>query len=79
LEVQVRQAIDATLIAGFIVLDWLRFHDILKPEAPSAADWLSGLLSLGVFYVAIKSLGAAPFGLRARGRDCHDVRGTQQG
>jgi hypothetical protein len=51
-----RQVIDATLIAGFIVLDWLRFHDILKPEVPSAADLLTGLLSVGVFYVAMKSL-----------------------
>jgi hypothetical protein len=51
-----RQAINVMLIVGFLVLDWLRFHDILKPEAPTAADWLTGILSLLVFYVALNSL-----------------------
>lgn len=51
-----RQAINVMLIVGFLVLDWLRFHDILKPEAPTAADWLTGILSLLVFYVAVNSL-----------------------
>lgn len=49
-------AINVVLIIGFIVLDWLRFHDIFKPEVPTAADWLTGLLSLLVFYVAVKPL-----------------------
>ena len=53
-------AINVILIAGFIVLDWLRFHDIFKPEVPTAADWLTGVLSLLVFYVAVKSLFTAP-------------------
>ena len=45
------------LIASFLFLDWLRFHDILKPgEVPTVADWLTGFLSLLVFYVAFKSL-----------------------
>jgi hypothetical protein len=58
-----RKTIDAVLIVGFIILDWLRFHDILKPEAPTFADWLTGALSLLVFYIAADSLigsGSAP-------------------
>lgn len=52
-----KQAVSLILIGGFLVLDWLRFHDILKPgEAPTAADWLTGFLSLLVFYVATNSL-----------------------
>lgn len=59
-----RQAINVMLIVGFLVLDWLRFHDILKPEAPTAADWLTGILSLLVFYVAVNSL----LGVRQRAK-----------
>jgi hypothetical protein len=52
-----RRAIDVMLILGFLALDWLRFHDILKPgETPTVADWLTGVLSLLVFYVAVRSL-----------------------
>lgn len=52
-----RQVVNMVLIAGFLFLDWLRFHDILKPgEVPTVADWLTGFLSLLVFYVAFKSL-----------------------
>lgn len=51
-----RKSIDMVLIAGFLILDWLRFHDIFKPEAPTVADWLTGALSLLVFYVALESL-----------------------
>ena len=59
-----RRAINVMLIVGFLVLDWLRFHDILKPEAPTAADWLTGILSLLVFYVALNSL----LGVRQRAK-----------
>lgn len=52
-------AINIVLIVGSVILDWLRFHDILKPEPPTAADWLSGLLSLLVFYVATRSILAS--------------------
>lgn len=51
-----RKLLDVVLIVGFLILDWLRFHDIFKPEVPTAADWLTGALSLLVFYVAIESL-----------------------
>ena len=33
-----RKGIDIILIIGFATADWLRFHDILKPETPTAAD-----------------------------------------
>lgn len=49
-------AVNIILIVGFIILDWLRFHDIFKPEIPTAADWLTGALSLLVFYVAAKGV-----------------------
>lgn len=48
--------INVTLIVGFILLDWLRFHDILKAEVPTGADWLTLMLSLLVFYAAVTSL-----------------------
>ena len=51
-----RKWIHPVLIGGFILLDWLRFHDVLKPETPTLADWLTGGLSLLVFYVAAQSL-----------------------
>jgi len=54
-----RRAIDVVLITGFLILDWLRFHDIFKPEMPTAADWLTGVLSLLVIYVALASLVGA--------------------
>ena len=49
-------AVNIILIVGFIILDWLRFHDIFKSEIPTAADWLTGALSLLVFYVAAKGV-----------------------
>jgi hypothetical protein len=51
-----RKGVAIVLIAGFAIFDWLRFHDILKPEAPTVADWLTGALSILVFYVAAQSL-----------------------
>ncbi len=38
------------LIVGFLAVDFLFFHDVLKPgENASAAQYLTGLLSVGVF------------------------------
>ena len=51
-----KKGIDILLIVGFAILDWLRFHDVLKPEAPTGADWLTGALSILVFYIAVQSL-----------------------
>jgi hypothetical protein len=55
-EARMRKVIYYVLIAGFVFVDWLKFHDILKPEIPTFADWLTGGLSLLVFYVAAESL-----------------------
>lgn len=55
-EVATSKVIDVALVVGFVILDWLRFHDIFKPEAPTVADWLTGVLSLLVFYGALESL-----------------------
>ncbi len=51
-----RKIIGYVLIGGFVALDWLRFHDIFKPETPTFADWLTGVLSLLVFYCAWERL-----------------------
>lgn len=56
-EAATRKVIDVALVVGFVILDWLRFHDIFKPQAPTVADWLTVALSLLVFYVALESLG----------------------
>jgi hypothetical protein len=45
------------LIFGFLAVDFLFFHDILKPgESITAAQYLTGLLSTPVFIVAARSL-----------------------
>jgi hypothetical protein len=45
------------LIFGFLAVDFLFFHDILKPgESITAAQYLTGLLSIPVFIVAARSL-----------------------
>lgn len=45
------------LIAGFLFVDFLFFHDFFKPgETISLAQYLTGFLSLLVFALALKSL-----------------------
>lgn len=61
-KIPVRKVMDIALIVGFLGLDWLRFHDIFKPEAPTVADWLTGALSVLVFYLALESLVGAGIG-----------------
>jgi hypothetical protein len=52
-----RTAVDAILITGFLFVDWLTFHDLLKVgEVFTFKDYLVGLLSLLVFVVAAQSL-----------------------
>jgi hypothetical protein len=41
------------LVTGFLILDWLRFHDILKPEIPTLADDLTGFLSILAFSLVL--------------------------
>jgi len=51
------RAVYLVLVVGFVILDWMRFHDFNKPgEVLTTADWLTGFLSLLVFYLAIDPL-----------------------
>ena len=52
-----RKLIDVVLIVGFLLVDFLFFHDVLKPgEAISLAQYLTGFLSLIVFAISVQSL-----------------------
>jgi hypothetical protein len=52
-----RKLISIVLIVGFIVVDFLFFHDILKPgEKITAPQYLTGALSILVITLAIQSL-----------------------
>jgi hypothetical protein len=45
------------LILGFMFVDLIFFHDVFKPgENTSLGQWLTGILSILVFVVSIKSL-----------------------
>lgn len=45
------------LILGFLIVDFLFFHDILKPgEVITLPQYLTGLLSLPVFILAAQAL-----------------------
>lgn len=49
--------ISIVLIMGFLAVDFLFFHDILKAgEAITLPQYLTGLLSIPVFVVSIRSL-----------------------
>ena len=49
--------VDVTLIAGFLLVDLFFFHDVLKPgESMSLPQWMTGILSIGVFAVCGQSL-----------------------
>jgi hypothetical protein len=52
-----RRALDISLILGFLAVDFLFFHDVLKAgETTTAAQYLTGVLSLAVFAVCGQSL-----------------------
>ncbi|HEY5220624.1 MAG TPA: hypothetical protein VIJ29_00525 [Candidatus Paceibacterota bacterium] len=52
-----RKIIDVVLILGFLFVDLLFFHDIFKPgEVTSVAQYLTGILSLLVFWISLTSL-----------------------
>jgi hypothetical protein len=47
-----KKALAVTLIVGFVLVDFLFFHDILKPgEAITFPQYLTGLLSVPVLIV----------------------------
>jgi hypothetical protein len=51
-----RKLIDIALIAGFLMVDFLFFHDILKPgENITPAQYLTGLLSIPVLALSVYS------------------------
>jgi hypothetical protein len=48
-----KKALAVTLIVGFLVVDFLFFHDILKPgEVITFPEYLTGLLSIPVVLIA---------------------------
>ncbi len=52
-----RKIINVVLIAGFLAVDFFFFHDFFKAgEAISAAQYLTGLLSIVVFVTSAHSL-----------------------
>jgi hypothetical protein len=55
-----RNILDMLLIVGFVLVDFLFFHDFLKAgEAISAAQYLTGALSIIVIALSLRSLLAA--------------------
>jgi hypothetical protein len=52
-----RRAVDVGLIAGFVAVDFLFFHDLLKSgETTTVPQYLTGFLSILVFVVCSQSL-----------------------
>jgi hypothetical protein len=48
-----KKALAVTLIVGFLLVDFLFFHDILKPgEAITFPQYLAGVLSVPVILIA---------------------------
>jgi hypothetical protein len=60
------KALAVTLIVGFLVVDFLFFHDIMKPgEVITFPQYLTGLLSIPVIGVAALYLVRGDDELRA--------------
>ena len=52
-----RRIVDVGLIAGFLVVDFLFFHDLLKAgEVTTVPQYLTGALSIAVFAICSRSL-----------------------
>jgi len=52
-----RRATDICLILGFLAVDFLFFHDLLKSgEHTTAPQYMTGLLSIAVFAICSRSL-----------------------
>ena len=52
-----RRVVDITLVVGFLLVDLFFFHDVFKPgESTSLPQWMTGLLSIGVFAICGQSL-----------------------
>ena len=52
-----RRPLAVVLILGFLAVDFLFFHDVLKPgEITTLPQYMTGLLSILVFAVCTQSL-----------------------
>jgi hypothetical protein len=52
-----RRVLDLSLIVGFLAVDFLFFHDILKAgEVTTLPQYMTGLLSILVFAICAQSL-----------------------
>lgn len=52
-----RRALDVALIAGFLAVDFLFFHDIFKAgEVITVPQYMTGFLSIAVFALSSQSL-----------------------
>jgi hypothetical protein len=52
-----RKILDVILIAGFLFVDFLLFHDILKiGEGYTVVDYLTGILSIPVIIISVRAL-----------------------
>jgi hypothetical protein len=52
-----RRALDISLILGFLAVDFLFFHDLLKAgEVTTIPQYMTGMLSILVFAVCGQSL-----------------------
>ena len=52
-----RRALDTSLILGFLAVDFLFFHDLLKAgEVTTIPQYMTGMLSILVFAICGQSL-----------------------
>jgi hypothetical protein len=52
-----RRALDLGLIVGFVAVDFIFFHDLLKPgEVTTLPQYMTGLLSVAVLAICGQSL-----------------------
>ena len=52
-----RKVLDIVLIIGFLAVDFFFFHDLFKAgESTSLPQYMTGILSVPVFAISIKSL-----------------------
>jgi hypothetical protein len=52
-----RRALDVGLIVGFLAVDFLFFHDLLKPgEVTTLPQYMTGVLSVAVLAICGQSL-----------------------
>jgi hypothetical protein len=58
-----RRALDVGLIVGFLAVDFLFFHDVLKAgEVTTLPQYMTGLLSIAVLAICGQSLLKSVFG-----------------